>query len=579
MNPLPVLPQPAFLYWSPPPRCDLHAMDLNALAAVNRALVAFDSSPLSTLAELFPESALYLSTYPQLDHYGARDESLYWGTPDQRGMGETPIWPRESGEKIFVYMHPHYPQFEPMLRQLGALRDSVLVVAPGIGGALANQYRRPHLRIQSNHVDLDQVAERCRVVICHGGHGTVVRMLRRGIAPIVLPQFVEQTMLAHRMAEQALVLAASPDPRRHDFATMIRTAIESDLHRQSATRFASRYPPSGGDDRVASMARRMLSLGEKGAATTKARVEVYSSTIPLARSLYGDEPEASEELNDRARYGTPFLGAVDDELERVREALESSASPHRSELERARYLTVTGLPRSGRSLVGAMLDAHPEIVISQDLDVLELLARDFTPSQVRRIIAEESFLAARMQRQRKAYAHAVPGESQGRWRQLVVLGGGAVAMTATSHVVGGLRLRRLIEAFGPDQKLLVVVRNPFDSIAGIVGNAPDGKLSSAADEYFALCESFVSLSCGLREGRSLFVHYESLVDEPGGELGAICKFLDVEVAPRYLDSCSRIIFDEPDILRGGVEWYPELVESIAERMNDYPFLGRYQRSL
>ena len=81
-----------------------------------------------------------------------------------------------------------------------------------------------------------------------------------------------------------------------------------------------------------------------------------------------------------------------------------------------------GHPRSGHTLVGAMLDAHPDVVIAQKLDVLRLVAG---PSSLRAVVGAilaSSGDAARTGRAASGYDYEIPGQWQGRHRELRVVG-------------------------------------------------------------------------------------------------------------------------------------------------------------
>ncbi len=258
--PPPVSPLPAFLPGAPGGAARLARIESEATDAVNRVIGRFGAGRIDRLYELFPQDGWFLSTYLELDHYGARRDVTYYGTADQRDIGEPPRWPAGNGEKIFVYMHPDYPQFPTMLRQLAALRHPTLVVAPGIDPRSSEIPDASHIRVQETHVNLDDVVTECRLVICHASHGTVARVLRLGTPPIVTPRFVEQTMLAHRLAVAGLAFAAHPDPSRHDYRTMIDAALDGETQFARAREFARQYPPSGAGSRFSTMIDDMLAL-------------------------------------------------------------------------------------------------------------------------------------------------------------------------------------------------------------------------------------------------------------------------------------------------------------------------------
>jgi hypothetical protein len=82
-----------------------------------------------------------------------------------------------------------------------------------------------------------------------------------------------------------------------------------------------------------------------------------------------------------------------------------------------------GYPKSGHSLVGALLDAHPEIVIAKATNPLALVAVDGMPrDEAFAMLLESSREEALRGRKQNKYRYGVEGQWQGQARTLRVLG-------------------------------------------------------------------------------------------------------------------------------------------------------------
>jgi len=86
------------------------------------------------------------------------------------------------------------------------------------------------------------------------------------------------------------------------------------------------------------------------------------------------------------------------------------------------FCLFVGFSRSGHSLIGALLDAHPNVVISHELDPLRYTFARFSKWQIYSLILEGSQRYAKNLRQRGGYTYHVPGQWQGKFSDLRVIG-------------------------------------------------------------------------------------------------------------------------------------------------------------
>lgn len=228
--------------WNPPDRHRLLEAERLAVGNINELLSMHNAESVRAVADLFYEQEPMLMTLPELDHYGVRESIRYWGSFRSRGASlASAEWPGRRGEKVFVYLHPGYRQFPRLVKQLGRLTYRSLVVAPGISEPAARKLSTPHMRVTSRPVDLVGVAKACRVIINHAAHGTMAQVLLLGRPVLMLPNYVEQTMLAWRVAQQQLGIMVSPDPDTLGHHGMIERMLDSPELQARAAAFATRY--------------------------------------------------------------------------------------------------------------------------------------------------------------------------------------------------------------------------------------------------------------------------------------------------------------------------------------------------
>jgi UDP:flavonoid glycosyltransferase YjiC (YdhE family) len=113
-------PLPNMRPWMTVPSERLMQGDQRTLSTINAALQTLSARPLERLSDIFECSQHFLITLPELDHYGSRDRTQYYGPILAREKGVTPQWPQGRGPKVFAYLKPHYEHMEEVLDALTA---------------------------------------------------------------------------------------------------------------------------------------------------------------------------------------------------------------------------------------------------------------------------------------------------------------------------------------------------------------------------------------------------------------------------------------------------------------------------
>lgn len=281
-----------------------------------------------------------------------------------------------------------------------------------------------------------------------------------------------------------------------------------------------------------------------------------SSPEGSVRALFGGSPAEMRQLHDWSGARPPPV-------------LDAPAT----------FVLFVGYPRSGHSLVGALLDAHPEMAIAHELDVLRFRAAGFSRDQVLLLIAENSRRLGRLGRRWGRHDYAVPGASQGSWRRLAVIGDKKGGETTRRLAVDPAALEGLTGFLALPVRFIHVVRDPADNISTMFlrQHTPDGKdgLRMAIDYFRALARANAALLQRLGPDRCMTVWHEDFVADPGGQLTRLCRFLGVEAEEDYLRAAAGLVAPAPRRSRIEVEW-PQGHRRLLERiMAESPFLQRY----
>ena len=247
------------------------------------------------------------------------------------------------------------------------------------------------------------------------------------------------------------------------------------------------------------------------------------------------------------------------------------------------YVVFIGHARSGHSVIGALLDAHRQIVISDELDALRYVGVGFTRSQllygsVDKARRQAANLRRKQGRGGTTYSYHVPDGWQGRAEGLRVVGDSQAGWTTRRLAADESLLPRLRERMAPIAVRFVhVVRNPYDNIATMMLRG-GRSFDSAFAQYAANCESIVPLSGRIGSPHLHRVRHEALVADPRDTLAELCRFLGVEADEPYLSAASARVYRSPARSRREVEWRPEDDQRVRELIGRFDFLSGYARA-
>lgn len=327
---------------------------------------------------------------------------------------------------------------------------------------------------------------------------------------------------------------------------------------------------------------RLLDLGSRArqtAASTLSDYAVLARAAVRARRYHaaGDADAAVLEYGRLVR-----------EVQRARESLATydrmaawieagAVAPAGLHLETAApdcVVFFVGYSRSGHSLVGSLLDAHPDIAISHELHAVRHLRAGASFERVQRAIQLNAFFFDHFGRGYSGYDYEVPGQHQGRVRSLRVLGDKKANGTTRLLRRDPDLVSRVQERVPAPVRYVHVVRNPFDNIA-TKARRTQTSLRWAADIYLSHVAAVEALKRA-HGGAVRDVFLDDLIAAPRKELRSLLAWLGVEDPPEpYLEACSAVLFDRPRRTRGERPWPSDLLGEVRERFRACEFLARF----
>jgi hypothetical protein len=178
-------------------------------------------------------------------------------------------------------------------------------------------------------------------------------------------------------------------------------------------------------------------------------------------------------------------------------SLAATAVPDRAFDDVEAYSMFVGYPRSGHTILGALLDAHPNAVVANGLDVVKYIHLGLGRRQVFHLLRERAREVARDGCRSGDYTYAVPGQWQGRHDRLLVIGDKKGMGTTMRIRKRPWLLDRLRKTVGVPVKAIHVIRNPYDDIATMLRRArqyrPGATLRENVDLYFAMSDTAAAI--------------------------------------------------------------------------------------
>ena len=264
------------------------------------------------------------------------------------------------------------------------------------------------------------------------------------------------------------------------------------------------------------------------------------------------------------------------------------------------FLFFVGWSHSCSSVVGSLLDAHPNIIVAHEYYIFRKLVKN-PELKNRRILFNNLYknshdTAIQGWRSNKTtvknYNFNMIGSWQGRFSNLKVIGDKSAFDSVVQYNIRG---RKLYEQFESDVNLplktLHVIRNPFDIIATRVlysANPAPGKIAATPtnkvtdfDRLKRATQSFIQTSNDIMHMLADLklsphqVHCDDLIADPIMTISTICDYLEVECSAEYLQMCDDKIFKEPSMTRNLVTWDPKTLPSLTNDLKKFPFFSRY----
>jgi UDP:flavonoid glycosyltransferase YjiC (YdhE family) len=212
-----------------------------ALANANWILSAMKLRPMNSLGELFDADRRYLTTFPELDHYGPRLNEHYVGPIGELAGGEHMLWPPASDCRIFAYLRPGTTANPRILRALRSTEAAVLCFLPGAAGDLVETFSTDRFKISSRPIRLTGLLDSADLCFSYAPAGTVTSALLKGVPHLMIPQHPEAELTARRVTAMGGGLTMSGAHTELEVAHLLQRLLGESTFKARAGEFAQKY--------------------------------------------------------------------------------------------------------------------------------------------------------------------------------------------------------------------------------------------------------------------------------------------------------------------------------------------------
>lgn len=244
-----------------------------------------------------------------------------------------------------------------------------------------------------------------------------------------------------------------------------------------------------------------------------------------------------------------------------------------------------GYPRSGHSLVASLLDAHPNIAIGMEWDVLYYLEKGYKRNQIFwSLLKNSKMFSSKSNNIWTGYNYKVESPWQGNYSTIKVIGDKKASITSLRIIQNSEIINILFKVINNNIKFIHVIRNPYDIITTMTIRFIQKTFPNKEPEYYDLLPNIrrffinAELIKKLKKENQVAiidVYHERLISNPIKCLNEIIDFLDINAEKEYFNSCSKIIFEKPNKSRYKLSWPNELKLFVQNEIEKYDFLSHY----
>jgi hypothetical protein len=236
------------------------------------------------------------------------------------------------------------------------------------------------------------------------------------------------------------------------------------------------------------------------------------------------------------------------------------------------FLLIIGNARSGSTLLGSIINSHPQAIIANETYASRILWENLSQEQIFNTISQNVLITEKDSYLPSGY-RSIPKVVSPLPCETLILGE-KIWNPSTLLLHGKYNLiEQLTKTVNRPVLLIHAIRNPFDAIATmhVRSGAP---IDDRIAWYFMHCESVKAIE-KRKDQRLKHVYHEDLIANTASEIESICNFLDIPVITEHLSLIIQSLYKTPHQSRTSIMWDNKDIDRIYTKMREFDFLSKY----
>jgi UDP:flavonoid glycosyltransferase YjiC (YdhE family) len=247
----------------------------DVLEHANLCLSAVRVPRLRSLCDLFEADRRWLTTFAELDHYGARDGELYVGPIGEVPHSEKIQWPAGRGHRVFAYLRPDMPNLAAVLAALAASGASTVCYGPGVPPEQTETLPKDRFIVTTRPVELAPLLRDASLGVSYAPAATVTETLLQGVPQLLAPPHAEAQMTAQRVESMGAGMVLRGEVSENHVSVALQTLLNNPRFKARAAAFAEHhrgFDPGHVADNIANEIESLITSQKQGASrdTTRA---------------------------------------------------------------------------------------------------------------------------------------------------------------------------------------------------------------------------------------------------------------------------------------------------------------------